>query len=177
MNGLKRKSFEYINNITSKKLIGVEVGVYLGDNALNILENMNINKLFLVDPYIVYPEYNVIDLPTSLEEAKQRAKEAIKDYECVSWIYKKFSECFITDFDDRCIDFIYIDGEHSYESFKSDLRCACLLVNKNKGFLCGHDADFNSVRTALEEFVLEHHLHGVYYDNAEGAGMDWLIEV
>ena len=45
---------KYIKLTTKHPLTGVEIGVYKGENALNILENLNIKMLYLVDPYIPF---------------------------------------------------------------------------------------------------------------------------
>ena len=39
-----------------KHLTGVEIGVDEGKNAISILKNLNIIKLYLVDPWIEYYE-------------------------------------------------------------------------------------------------------------------------
>lgn len=51
-------------------------------------------------------------------------------------------------FDDRYFDLIFIDGDHSYESTKSDIEKWICKVRRG-GILCGHDcegamSDFNS---------------------------------
>ncbi len=46
---LKNRSFERV-------FVGAEIGVASGDNALSICEELNIKKLFLIDPYIPYSD-------------------------------------------------------------------------------------------------------------------------
>ena len=41
-----------------KDLIGVEIGVFEADHALSLLENLDIKKLYLVDPYEMYDDYD-----------------------------------------------------------------------------------------------------------------------
>ena len=52
-----RPSTEFINLIFGDKpLVGVEVGVFKGENSLDMLNRLNIQKLLLIDPYEEYDE-------------------------------------------------------------------------------------------------------------------------
>jgi predicted O-methyltransferase YrrM len=44
---------------------------------------------------------------------------------------------------DAFFDMIYIDGDHSYESVKSDIQLSIPKLKKN-GYICGHDYDANT---------------------------------
>jgi hypothetical protein len=171
---IKRKSIEYIKNNTTEPLIGMEVGVYTGDNALNIVENLSIEKLYLVDPYTMYRDYNVLDLPISLDNAKEIACKKLQDYN-VQWVYKKFEDCNLLDFNSLKLDFIYIDGEHSSEVFEKDLKLAASLI-KPDGFLCGHDANFPEIKKVLDEWIKGKDLTLSLFENTADNSMDWLIK-
>lgn len=54
---INRPSLRTLEN--NKDLIGVEIGTDAGLNALNILENLDIKKLYLVDPYTMYRDLKV----------------------------------------------------------------------------------------------------------------------
>jgi len=45
-----------------KDLIGAEVGVYKGENAVNILKYLPVKKLYLIDPYQNYSDYTVSNI-------------------------------------------------------------------------------------------------------------------
>jgi Methyltransferase domain len=68
-----------------------------------------------------------------------------------------------TIFADATFDWIYVDGDHSYEAVKSDLTAwfAKLMVG---GWLAGDDYDWRdekgdlSVKRAVDEFISEHGL-------------------
>lgn len=53
-------------------------------------------------------------------------------------------------YDDNSIDFIMIDGEHSYEAVKADIQ-AWLPKMKSGGVMTGDDAFSDQVRRAAEE--------------------------
>ena len=54
---LQRPFNRFIKNSNKEELIGVEIGVLDGWNALEMLEMLPIKKLYLIDPYIAYKEY------------------------------------------------------------------------------------------------------------------------
>jgi hypothetical protein len=172
---IKRKSIEYIKNISSKPLVGAEIGVYTGDNALNIFQNLNIRRLYLIDPYVMYVDYNSLDLPTALNDAKYEAFNLLSNYNPI-WIYKKFNETTDTDFNNEKLDFIYIDGEHSEDMFRLDVIRAFMLINKNCGILCGHDAEFPSIKIVLKEMNDAGYKIDIL-ENNKGNGFDWMIKL
>lgn len=171
---IKRKAVEYIKKHTNKPLLGMEVGVYIGDHAINILQNLNIQKLYLIDPYIMYPDYNVLDLPTSLDDARIAALNITKGYN-VEFIYKKFHEIADGFFGELHFDFIYIDGEHSEDIFILDLMKAFSLI-KSKGILCGHDANFEGIARQLLELKVKSFPVQIL-ENASGEGFDWILDL
>ena len=92
-----------------KSLVGVEIGTRDGNNALSILLNMNIKKLYLIDPYKYYDGYDGHDL----ENAKKSRIECrmklnhFKQKGKVELIIKK-SEDAVNDIPNN-LDFVYID--------------------------------------------------------------------
>ncbi len=73
------------------------------------------------------------------------------------------------------LDFIYIDGDHSYESVRADVRAWWALL-KSGGIICGDDYDdpvSPGVKQAWDEFEREHGLTFEHYatPNTEPPGM------
>ncbi|MCX7909587.1 MAG: class I SAM-dependent methyltransferase [Ignavibacteria bacterium] len=62
----------------------------------------------------------------------------------------KSQEILLYEFPHHFFDAIYIDGDHSYEAVKMDLKLAKLKVKKG-GIIAGHDIDIPSVWRALRE--------------------------
>lgn len=151
---MSRPSLVLLND--KKNLIGVEIGVQAGHNAKWMLENLDIQKLYLIDSYGEFRCNNNKPIddgglhPASLEN-KEVCKKRLKKWEDkIEYIYK-YSFDAIDDLEKQSVDFIYIDGDHRYEILIKDLE----YISKIKlgGLLCGHDWAFPSVKKAVSEFV------------------------
>jgi hypothetical protein len=110
-----------------KWVTGMEIGVEKGLNAKNLLRELNIKALYLIDP-----NQEWFPSATNIYRFYERSPEAL------SSIKGKF-------------DFIYVDGDHSYEAVKKDLEASFKLL-KRQGVLSGHDIDQIGVTRAVFEF-------------------------
>ena len=149
-----------------KDLMGVEIGTYFGENAESILETLNIKKIFLIDPY---------DEDIHEVGEKQAKKKLREFYNKIVWV-KKLSSNAVKDVPDN-LDFVYIDGDHSYKVVKEDLENYYPKIRKG-GVLAGHDIDLGGhlmatkpewkntegVAEAVIEFVTKHKLK-LYINN------------
>lgn len=142
----------YLQN--KKNLVGVEIGTYAGENALNILQSLDVKKLYLIDSY----DYtrNVAGsmmAKEQVEKVKETAKDRLKSFNAVEWIYKK-SEDAINDIKEQ-VDFVYVDGDHRYEAVKKDIELYYPKL-KDNGLMSFHDFDApdenNGVIQAVEEY-------------------------
>ena len=93
--------------------------------------------------------------------AYEKAKQNFSDKNCV--IIRDFASNVVDNFEDEFFDFIYIDGDHSYQGCKKDLELYYPKLKKG-GFFGGHDftGNWNSlhnkqygVQKAVSEFLLE----------------------
>jgi DNA-dependent RNA polymerase auxiliary subunit epsilon len=152
-----RASFRYIKKMTNeRKLVGLEMGVRSGYNARTILNNLNIKKLYLVDPYIQYEEYTD-KLPLNAEE---EAKSILltEQYKDKIQFIKQFSDKAV-EYVPNDLDFVYIDGNHSYKYVKDDIRIWYPKV-KIGGVLAGHDfPNYIGVRDAVLEFTSKNKMY------------------
>jgi hypothetical protein len=145
-------------------LRGIEIGVGRADNALSILQELPIEKLFLIDPYIPYEDV-LGHADYSADYAIAHAKLA--EYPQVVWL-RKTSETANREFQNKeAVDFVYIDGNHSYEFVKEDITLYYPLI-RNNGLIGGHDyiPHYESVMRAVNEFAEEAklELHSVFPD-------------
>jgi predicted O-methyltransferase YrrM len=117
-----------------KNLVGAEVGVFMGDHALSLLQRSDIKKLYLIDPYDFSEEYKFYG-NAKLKLAKKRAFDLLKKYP-VAFVYKDSSKA--TEILPNNLDFVYIDANHRYEFVKKDIENYWKHV-KLGGVLGGHD--------------------------------------
>ena len=154
------KTREELLTLISSNTIGAEIGVFEGTFSKLILETVNPQKFYLVDLFtgsMVSGDKNGHNMKTiSLDESYNYLTNHYKQDSRVE-IYKGKSEDFFNTISNNYLDFIYIDGDHSYEGAKIDLQNAFHKV-KNGGLICGHDYTprFQGVMDAVNEFVSHH---------------------
>ncbi|MEX0830874.1 MAG: class I SAM-dependent methyltransferase [Nitrospirales bacterium] len=128
--------------VTGKELVGVEIGVYKGEHAESLLANLDIKRLYLVDPYELYEQYEegrshygVDQDPLSL--AKQEALQRLAPHvEKLSWIFKQSTDA-VHEIPDE-LDFVYIDGNHDEEFVRNEILSFFPKI-RHGGILGGHD--------------------------------------
>ncbi len=149
-----RPTINVVKKLNRKHLIGVEIGTYLGQNAQNILQNLSINKLYLVDSYTPYTE----DIGwEGNEDIYIHAKNRLKSHSNKIIFIRKFSDDALDDIEEK-VDFVYIDGNHQYEYVRRDVRNYYPLVKKG-GVIGGHDFfTDNGVANAITEFARKNRL-------------------
>lgn len=137
-------------------LIGCELGVCRGHNLRYLLDRAkNISKSYAIDPYIPYvdPPWGLI----SQEEVhgwRSIAKEILAPFHNkVQWIESTSIEA-SQNIPDEELDYIFIDGDHTYPAVYADLHA---YWNKLKpgGIWAGHDWNLEGVNQAVTKFRLE----------------------
>ncbi|MEK6882331.1 MAG: class I SAM-dependent methyltransferase [Nanoarchaeota archaeon] len=126
-------------------LVGVEIGVDKGKNAKFLLKELSLKKLYLVDMI---------------------KKVTFKDNR-VTFIQKTSDDSARIIPND--LDFVYIDGDHSYKQVKKDIGNYYPKIRKG-GILAGHDINQSGVFKAVSEFAVENRL------NVEVDFQDWVIQ-
>lgn len=150
-----RKSQLFIMEHIKTPMIGVEVGVFKGGNALRLL-SLNVTKLILVDPYsadkYLRRDYMQKELDAAMKIMLERLDLHLKSGHAE--FIKKPSVEAAKDYPDNHFDFVYIDGDHSYKGAKEDMVAWYPKV-KPGGILCGHDFVTLTVEEACREFATE----------------------
>ncbi len=154
-----------------KDLVGVEVGVWRGENALRILKKLNIKKLYLIDPYF-YDEEDGSSCSSDLKEAEKQAKIALSKWEHKIEFIKATSMEALKLIPDK-LDFVYIDANHNYHKAKEDMEEWYNKIPK-KSILAGHDINniqyqLNGVTESFIDFVKEKNLKPYI------GGNNWII--
>lgn len=157
----------------NKILTGVEIGVYKGDNSYSLLNNLNLKKLYMIDPFIGYSEYT--DNVGSLDNVYEYVVDRFCNYPNVE-IIRDYSENAIRKIPGN-LDFCYIDGNHRYEYVKQDLALYWPKI-KHGGMLAGHDigngscSEHDGVVRAVSKFALKNRIQ-LYIDQPDW----WFIKV
>lgn len=170
------RSTEFIMNVKKEMgdqpLVGAEIGVYRGEHAELMLQHLNMKKLYLIDPYVDNdPDFEGHMKPL-VPAAKGIAHERLKDYDQVVWIEEK-SDIALSDIQDL-LDFVYIDGNHSYKYVMRDIMYYGSIVRHN-GWLGGHDyTTRKSPLIEVMEAVDDYGYHAdLFPDIGDGKFPDW----
>jgi hypothetical protein len=165
-----RKEIPYFLQRTD--LVGVEIGVQHGVFSMYLLESGLFKKLYSIDPYPVKipgvfqngEQYYCNDSNETYEIAVQN----LSQYE-ESELIRKYSNVAVFDFKDASLDFIFIDGDHTYEGVMNDLTLWWPKL-KVGGIMSGHDywdmemdcgdniISTFKVKSAVDDFAKEHNI-------------------
>lgn len=140
----------------NEKIVGVEIGVWQGDNAVKLLE-MNPNLfLILIDKwendsnYITSSDGKSKLTKEDFDEAKKITIQKIAPYNKRTAIIEKSSNDAVK-YITSLLDFLFIDANHNYESVKEDIELWLPHI-KWGGFISGHDYGvYPGVKLAVDE--------------------------
>lgn len=117
--------------------VGAEIGVCTGRFSLSLLNNIPGLKLYGIDPWKSYSEY--VENPVNqdrMEALYQRTKRRTAGYNCE--LIRKTSMDAVKDFKDNSLDFVFIDGNHSFKYVIEDIYEWSKKVRPG-GIVAGHD--------------------------------------
>jgi hypothetical protein len=146
-----KEAIQYAKNyFKNKAIIAIEIGVHKGQNSEDLLKNLNIKKIYLIDPYLKYGDYKKDANYSNINFMEKAAKKRLQRFhKKIVWI-KAFSEKAIAKISEK-VDLVYVDGNHEYNYVKKDLSIYWKKLNKG-GILSGHDIQYLGVSKALLEF-------------------------
>ncbi len=142
------------------RLTGVEVGVFQGHTSEALLRELPELNLWMVDPWRPYVGRSTIGDQSAerLEQAMQTALFWTEFAARRRFVLREPSPQAASRFQDASLDFVFIDGNHLYESVCADidawwqkLRPGGLLIGHDYG--TGRDAEgLWGVKQAVDEF-------------------------
>jgi Methyltransferase domain len=153
--------------------VGVEVGTWHGDFAAHILRWTRPAQLFLVDPWrhaagqggyehamFSRAGSGQADMDRVHEGVLNRFADEINAKRVV--VLRELSIEAAKRWDEETLDWVYLDGDHTYEAVRADLEAYWRLV-KRGGFVAGDDYGFpgwwdDGVTRAVDEFTDTHGL-------------------
>lgn len=156
---------ELINQLGSN-LTGLELGVWYGTNMGYLMDNCpNIKTMHGIDPYEPYQDWNRYIDQDMMDKAKQSAIDILNNFtDCKWYLWTNTSEQIAADaliLGINKLDFIFIDGDHSYERCYQDLNLWYDNVRPG-GLFSGHDFSLPGVNRALLQFRQERKINGFF---------------
>lgn len=149
----------------TEQLIGVEVGIWQGDNALDIVENLKPKMLVLVDCW---------------NESVEKIAGFCQDSQRSNFIstYDKFANTTnviiikgvsvdVAKLFCQCFDFVYLDANHG--ETVDDIGAWYPLVKSN-GIIGGHDYNMDGVYLPVQATFSK-----FGYDKETSQGVDWWV--
>jgi Methyltransferase domain len=129
--------------------VGAEIGVWKGDFSRVLLDHVQPKELHLIDPWRFFDDPDHAgsfyggavakgqgDMDAIYESVVARFDREIN---CgVVRVHREMSVDAATAFDDASFDWVYVDGDHTYDAVKSDLELYRPKV-KPGGLICGDD--------------------------------------
>ncbi|NOU16982.1 MAG: class I SAM-dependent methyltransferase [Bacteroidales bacterium] len=148
-----------------KNSICAEVGTWKGDFSQRMIDETNPKKIYLIDPYMYVADYKYA-LYGGYSGSQEKMDEI---YQSVVFrfssmiergqleIIRKKSDEGLGSLIDNTLDWIYIDGNHTYEYVRNDLLGSWGKV-KVGGFITGDDYGLpgwwnDGVKKAVDEFI------------------------
>jgi hypothetical protein len=145
-----------------KEAACAEIGVWKGDGTNAILRHTSPRTLVLVDPW---------ESQKDLEKARYGKRDESAMDETYASVLKRFegeiaqgrvsvrrarSDQVWDEFGDGALDWVWLDGDHTYEAVTSDLAALARIV-KPGGYIIGDDYTYgwwrDGVIRAVDEFV------------------------
>jgi hypothetical protein len=119
-----------------------EVGIGYGFHAKSILDNSDVDKIFLIDPMKFYPNDQFATDVISyggFEVLVNNIKTHLKEHESrYTWIRQPSLSITEEQIPDESLDAVFLDGDHSYEAVSKDLPFWFKKIRKG-GWLLGDD--------------------------------------
>lgn len=155
-------------SLLPKNSIGAEIGTWKGDFAHQIIEKVNPSKIYLVDPYEYRADYNnswyggnnmsQAKMDDIYNDVLQRFQIHIASGKLE--VLRQYGPKGL-DAISESLDWVYIDGDHTYEGVWGDLTAAWRNLKKG-GLICGDDYALvgwwdDGVTKAFNKFIGENY--------------------
>lgn len=133
-----------------KEMTMIEIGSYAGESTCLFANEFK--NVISIDPFM--NDYDSNDITCDymdLTNVYYEFKKNIEKYDNITHI-RKTSDDAIYDLKNLEVDFVYIDGMHTYEQVNKDIKNYLPLVKEN-GFIGGHD--FHPVWQGVVDAIVE----------------------
>lgn len=151
--------------------IGAEVGVADGQNSLTLCKSIPDLQLLCVDPWEVYSENPRAH--DNQDEMYRIAQERLRPFN-VKFV-KAMSMDAVRDIPDESLDFVYIDGNHSFDFVMQDIIEWSKKVRPD-GIISGHDYyrfRWAGVVDAVDAYVKAHQIQEWFVTDEKEVTFFW----
>lgn len=135
-----RSQFALLLNQLNLVGTAVEIGVFRGDFAYELLQNWRGESLYLIDPWTHLNDYidswNLTD--EQMAENFEITQMKLSAFNSKVHFLRMRSEEAVGLIDNESCDFIYVDANHSYKHTKNDIHLWYPKL-KTGGIMAGHD--------------------------------------
>ena len=128
-----------------------EVGVWKGDFSEMILERVEPDQLYLIDPWEYQPEFTGmwygggrVEGQNDMDAIYERVRSELGEQSSVR-IIREYSSNAASQIEEGTLDWVYIDGNHTYDYVKADLEQYYPTVWKG-GYIIGDDYEWGEGR-------------------------------
>jgi hypothetical protein len=158
--------------------VGAEIGVAGGQHIKALMENTNIEKMYGIDPYYdegwdMHGFFNVDEEYGGFDGLYGEVRDMLSVYGNRVELIRKTSVDAAPDFEDGCLDFVFIDAFHDYENCFNDISFWHHRVREG-GYVMGHDWDHGNF-PGVQKAVLEH--YGGKVTGISGPVHVWYVQV
>jgi hypothetical protein len=158
--------------------VGAEIGVAGGQHIKAIMENTDIEKMYGIDPYYdegwdMHGFFDVNKEYGGFDGLYGEVRDMLSVYGNRVELIRKTSVDAAPDFEDGCLDFVFIDAFHDYENCFNDISFWHHRVREG-GYVMGHDWEHGS-HPGVQKAVIEH-----YGDKVTGVAEPthvWYVQV
>lgn len=167
LGGLKNPLRKLVERIPENSSM-VEIGSYLGESTLIFLDSGRLFMVYAVDPWVNGYDPEVKDIASfrfDMDLVEARFDEVVAPYRNHIFKLKMTSEQASSNFPDQSLDFVYIDGNHTYESVKQDIVIWRKKIRLG-GIIAGHDYGWPGLTQAIIEELGEIPIGDRFSDNS-----------
>jgi len=140
--------------------VGAEIGVAGGQHIKAIMENTSIEKMYGVDPYYdkgwdMHKHFDIEKDYGGFDGLYNEVHDMLSVYGDRVKLIRKTSVDAAPDFEDGCLDFVFIDAFHDYENCSNDISFWHHRVREG-GYVMGHDWD-HPCFPGVQRAVVDHY--------------------
>lgn len=131
----------------------IEIGSHMGESTMLFASTQLFSEIHAIEPFNGKEEFNEL-FDYSWDYIEKEFQKNIRYHKDIINLHKGFSWELVDKFEDNSIDFIYIDGQHTYDDVARDLNLY-LPKLKQGGIVAGHDYHevWPGVKKAVDEIA------------------------